>query len=116
LAAEKTAAATAAAPPVILLDEPFSALDALTRISMRDWFTNIIKAENTFGTRPLSAVFITHDVEEAIILSDRVYVLGGKPGTVSAVFDIAAPRPRPQDFSLSPEFAKLKNTILNAVV
>jgi len=100
--------------PVILLDEPFSALDALTRRNMQNWFQDIIKAPAP-GARPLSAVFITHDVEEAIILSDRVYVLAGKPGMIGAVFDVAASRPRNRDFSLSPEFAALKREIMEAV-
>ena len=95
--------------PVILLDEPFSSLDALTRRTMQEWFQNIV------CTQPLSAVFITHDVEEAIFLSDRVYVLTGKPGSISAVFDVSTPRPRDRDFSLSPECAELKKMILRAI-
>ena len=103
--------------PVLLLDEPFSSLDALTRRNMQDWFLDIIKPrENSpAGDRPLSAVFITHDVEEAIILSDRVYVLGGNPGTITAVFDVIQSRPRNRDFSLSTEFAMLKKDILDAI-
>ena len=102
---------------VILLDEPFSALDALTRRTMQDWFQKIMKNENTTlpGGRLLSAVFITHDVEEAIFLSDKVYVLTGKPGTISASFNIPAPRPRSRDFSLTPGFAELKRAILEAI-
>ena len=102
---------------VILLDEPFSALDALTRRTMQNWFQNIIKPGSAIlsGTEPLSAVFITHDVEEAIILSDRVYVLTGKPGKISASFEVTEPRPRKTDFSLTPEFAELKKTILQAI-
>lgn len=103
--------------PVILLDEPFSALDALTRRNMQDWFQNIIKPEkhSPLGGHPLSAVFITHDVDEALILSCRVYVLNGKPGAISAVFEIAAPRPRSRDFPLSPEFAEQKRKVLEAI-
>jgi ABC-type nitrate/sulfonate/bicarbonate transport system ATPase subunit len=103
--------------PVILLDEPFSALDALTRWNMQDWFQNIIKPEkhSPLGGHPLSAVFITHDVEEALILSCRVYVLTGKPGTISAVFEITPPQPRSRDFLLSPEFTEQKRMILEAI-
>jgi len=104
----------AAEHPVILLDEPFSALDALTRRTMQDWFLEIITG-TPLGAYPLSAVFITHDVEEAIILSDRVYVLTGRPGNTSAVFDIPAPRPRNRDFFLQAEFALLKKAVLDAV-
>ena len=107
--------------PVILLDEPFSALDALTRRIMQEWFQNILNTQGTMLTQhtadtpPLSAVFITHDVEEAIFLSDRVYVLTGKPGRISAVFEVNAPRPRSRDFSLTPECAELKRMILRAI-
>ncbi|MCL1815034.1 MAG: ABC transporter ATP-binding protein [Treponema sp.] len=102
--------------PVILLDEPFSALDALTRRNMQDWFQNIVKGPSLpLGNRHLSAVLITHDVEEAIILSDRVYVLTGIPGVISTVFDVSAPRPRSRDFSLTLEFAELKKTVLDAI-
>ena len=65
--------------------------------------------------RRLSAVFITHDVEEAIILSDRVYVLTGKPGTITAGFKIAAPRPRNSNFFLTMEFSSLKKAILDCI-
>jgi ABC-type nitrate/sulfonate/bicarbonate transport system ATPase subunit len=102
---------------VILLDEPFSALDALTRRAMQGWFLDIAR------TMELSAIFITHDVEEAITLSDTVYILSGKPATgsvpgpgrISASFEISAPRPRSRDFSITTEFALLKKQILDAV-
>jgi ABC-type nitrate/sulfonate/bicarbonate transport system ATPase subunit len=103
--------------PVILLDEPFSALDALTRRSMQGWFLDIAR------TMELSAIFITHDVEEAITLSDTVYILSGtsangraaSPGRISASFEVNAPRPRSRDFSVTTEFALLKKQILDAV-
>ncbi|MDR2216391.1 MAG: ABC transporter ATP-binding protein [Nevskiaceae bacterium] len=103
--------------PVILLDEPFSALDALTRRNMRDWFQNIIRSARppASGSQRLSAVFITHDVEEAIVLSDRVYTLAGTPGRISAVFEIAAAHPRSRDYPLTPEFAAQKKAILDVV-
>ncbi|MDR2553088.1 MAG: ABC transporter ATP-binding protein [Treponema sp.] len=101
--------------PVILLDEPFSALDALTRRTMQDWFQGIAAGgQSPLGNR-LSAIFITHDVEEAVILSDRVYVLEGRPGRITAAFDVKAPRPRSRDFSLGPGFAALKGEILTAI-
>ncbi|GHV85782.1 nitrate ABC transporter ATP-binding protein [Spirochaetia bacterium] len=113
--------------PVILLDEPFSALDSLTRRTMQDWFQNIMDRP-LLGTEKISALFITHDVEEAVFLSDRVYLLsapnrsggenrGGEknPGRISAFFDINTPRPRNRDFSLTPEFAAQKRAILDAI-
>ncbi|MDR1444996.1 MAG: ABC transporter ATP-binding protein [Treponema sp.] len=99
--------------PVILLDEPFSALDALTRRSMHEWFQEIA-AEMNFA-----ALFITHDIEEAVMLSDRVYILTAagerQPGRISGCFDITAPRPRNESFSVSKEFILLKKKILAAI-
>ena len=63
---------------VMLLDEPFSALDAITRADMRGWFSDLAKNFN------LTALLITHDIEEAVILSDRVYVMSGLPGQIAA--------------------------------
>jgi ABC-type nitrate/sulfonate/bicarbonate transport system ATPase subunit len=96
--------------PVILLDEPFSALDALTRRSMHEWFQEIA------GEMNFAALFITHDIEEAIMLSDKVYILttsGEKqPGRISGVFDVKTTRPRNEAFSVSREFISLKKKIL----
>jgi ABC-type nitrate/sulfonate/bicarbonate transport system ATPase subunit len=93
----------------ILLDEPFSALDALTRRSMQNWFLEIAESMK------LSALFITHDPEEALTLSDRVYIMNGKPGRIRASFIVQAPRPRKREFGLSGEFVSLKKQILNAI-
>jgi ABC-type nitrate/sulfonate/bicarbonate transport system ATPase subunit len=95
--------------PVILLDEPFSALDAITRIKMHTWYQDIAREMG------LSTLFITHDVEEAVTLSDRVYILNGKPGRITERIDILPARPRTQDFPVSPEFAEFKRTILKAI-
>ncbi|MDR0878273.1 MAG: ABC transporter ATP-binding protein [Treponema sp.] len=95
--------------PVILLDEPFSALDAITRRVMQNWYQDI-----TAGMK-LSTLFITHDVEEALTLSDRVYILTGKPGHITGNFEITPPRPRNHDFSVSPEFSAQKRAILEAI-
>ncbi|GHT77459.1 nitrate ABC transporter ATP-binding protein [Spirochaetia bacterium] len=94
---------------VILLDEPFSALDAITRLKMRDWYQGIA------GEMKLSTLFITHDVEEAVTLSDRVYIMNGKPGRITAAIDILPARPRSKDFALSPEFARFKGEIMGAI-
>ena len=72
---------------VILLDEPFSALDAITRRQMQDWYREI---SVKIG---LSTLFITHDVDEALLLSTKVYILNGKPGTIAAVFEAERHRP-----------------------
>ncbi|MDR1239740.1 MAG: ABC transporter ATP-binding protein [Treponema sp.] len=95
--------------PVILLDEPFSALDAITRRGMHEWYQEIAEKMR------LSTIFITHDVEEAIALSDEVYILTGKPGKISGQIVIRPPRPRQKNFSVSPEFSAQKQIILEAI-
>jgi ABC-type nitrate/sulfonate/bicarbonate transport system ATPase subunit len=87
---------------VILLDEPFGALDAQTRISMQEWLLGLWKDfERT-------VVLVTHDVDEAIFMSDRVYVLSPRPGRVKQVIEIVLPRPRVRSITTTPEFSRLK--------
>ena len=73
---------------VLCLDEPFAALDALTRQDMQDWLAA------TLATQPRTVVLVTHDVEEAIVLADRVLVLSPRPGRIVATLDVDVPRPR----------------------
>jgi ABC-type nitrate/sulfonate/bicarbonate transport system ATPase subunit len=73
---------------VLCLDEPFAALDALTRQEMQDWLAGALL------TQPRTVVLVTHDVEEAIVLADRVLVLSPRPGRVVATLDVDVPRPR----------------------
>ena len=94
---------------VILLDEPFSALDAFTRRKMQDWYCEIAESMR------LSTFFISHDVEEALMLSDIVYILNGKPGTISHKLEILPHRPRDHTFPVSKEFAEQKRIILEAI-
>ncbi len=91
---------------VALLDEPFSALDTLTKSDMHRWYLEVM--ENI----RLSTLFITHDIDEAILLSDRIYILTGQPGAIAGEIKIDAPKPRPADFSLTPEFLEYKKQIL----
>jgi NitT/TauT family transport system ATP-binding protein len=74
--------------PVLCLDEPFASLDALTRVEMQDWLAATLAAD------PRTVVMVTHDVEEAIVLADRVVVLSPRPGRVVATLAVDAPRPR----------------------
>ena len=74
--------------PVLCLDEPFGALDAITRAEMQDWLSRALARE------PRTVVLVTHDVEEAIVLADRVIVLSARPGRVVAELDVALARPR----------------------
>ena len=73
---------------VLCLDEPFAALDALTRQEMQDWLAGALVAQ------PRTVVLVTHDVEEAIVLADRVLVMSPRPGRVVASLDVGAARPR----------------------
>ena len=74
--------------PVLCLDEPFGSLDALARAEMRAWLAA------TLAREPRTTVLVTHDVEEACVLADRVLVLTPRPGRIAATFEIALPRPR----------------------
>jgi NitT/TauT family transport system ATP-binding protein len=74
--------------PVLCLDEPFASLDALTRLQMQDWLAG------TLALAPRTVLLVTHDVEEAIVLADRVLVMASRPGRVVASLDVAVPRPR----------------------
>lgn len=89
-----------------LLDEPFSALDALTKREIHRWFMDMMEQLG------MAVLFITHDVDEAILLSDRVCVLSGRPGRISARLDIRPPRPRGMDFAVSREFLDHKRRLL----
>jgi NitT/TauT family transport system ATP-binding protein len=92
------ACAVAHNPRVLLLDEPFGALDELTRESMMDWLGGVL-AHN-----PKTVLFVTHNVEEAIFLSDYVVVLSPRPGQIHAQFCIDFPRPRTRELRVSQEF------------
>jgi NitT/TauT family transport system ATP-binding protein len=89
-------------PRVILMDEPFCSLDAQTRLQMQQM---LLKLWHEFH---MTIVFVTHDVDEAVFLSDRVVVLTPRPGTVKAELYVSLPRPRQVDLLTSPEFMKLK--------
>lgn len=94
---------------VALLDEPFSALDTLTKSEMHRWYLEVM------DTIRLSTVFITHDVDEAILLSDRIYLLGQRPGVITDEIVIDVPKPRPADFNLSQEFLDYKRQIVSKI-
>jgi ABC-type nitrate/sulfonate/bicarbonate transport system ATPase subunit len=93
---------------ILLLDEPFGALDALTRADMQAWLLDIWEAFSK------TILFITHDVDEAIYLSDRVYVMSPRPGTIIHVVNIPIARPRAyEEVVTSEQFATLKRELLS---
>ncbi|MDQ3090766.1 MAG: ATP-binding cassette domain-containing protein [Actinomycetota bacterium] len=96
--------------PVLLLDEPFASLDAITRADMQEWLAGALAAV------PRTVVLVTHDVEEALLLADRVVILGARPGHVVAELEVCARRPRPRsDFLGGPEAGGLRARALEAL-
>src|SRR6202045_3540307 len=91
---------------VILLDEPFGALDAQTKLKMQEWLMQL------WSDFSKTVLFVTHDVEEAIYLSDQVHVMGTRRGRVIRSFSIALPRPRVRGSTLSPDFLVIKERCL----
>lgn len=102
--AQRTAIARALArkPEILLLDEPFGALDALTRIEMQKEVLEIRKKEKT------TMILVTHDIDEAIYLSDRIIIASNRPATVKKIFNVELGRPRSRT---DPEFSNLKADI-----
>lgn len=94
---------------VALLDEPFSALDAITKSKMHQWYLEIMEQIS------LSTVFITHDIDEAILLSDRIYLMTGNPGKLTREIHIEEPKPRREAFMLSPQFIQYKREIMDSL-
>ncbi len=92
---------------VLLMDEPFSALDAITRGSMQNWFRSIVREHG------LSTFFITHDVNEALLLSDRIYILGGRPGRITHEFTNSIPEG--ENPELTEEFLRNKIRITELI-
>lgn len=97
-------------PALLLLDEPFAALDAQTRLVLQQELLSIWNEAES-----LAAVFVTHDVDEAIMLSDRILVLGPRPATIIGEWEVNLPRPRPISMALEPDFLELKSQLLEAL-
>lgn len=93
----------------VLLDEPFGALDALTRRELQDWLLGI------WAQMRQTIVFVTHDVEEALYLGDRVIVLSARPGRVAMTLDVTLPRPRRRGMVAHPEFGQQMTLLLEAL-
>ena len=91
---------------IALLDEPFSALDTITKSRMQRWYLDVMEKIN------LTTLFITHDINEAILLSDRVYIMTGKPGEIRSEIRIETPRGDREGYDLSDEFMEYKRKII----
>jgi NitT/TauT family transport system ATP-binding protein len=96
-------------PEVLLMDEPFGALDAQTREVMHDLILHVFHLERA------TVVFVTHDVEEAIYLGQRVVLMAPRPGRIDTVYEVPLPGKRNQDMKLSPEFLALKRRIVGRI-
>ena len=94
---------------MLLMDEPFGALDAQTRLVMQALLLEIWEGSGK------TVLFVTHDIDEAIYLADRVLIMSTGPGMIKAEFEVSAPRPRPSDFLLSEEFLRLKREIFGSI-
>lgn len=93
-------------PQILLMDEPFGALDSQTRLQMQKLLLQIW--EHTRKT----VVFVTHDIDEAILLADRIFVMGARPGRIKRILDVPLARPRDMDVVMEPAFIAMKREIL----
>ncbi|MAK92867.1 MAG: sulfonate ABC transporter ATP-binding protein [Oleibacter sp.] len=93
-------------PKILLMDEPFGALDSQTRLQMQQLLLRI------WEHKKKTVVFVTHDIDEAILLADRVFVMGSKPGHIRKIIDVKIPHPRTLDLAMEPEFIALKREVM----
>ncbi|KKX24495.1 ABC transporter ATP-binding protein [Rhizobium sp. LC145] len=103
------ARAYAVNPKILLMDEPFGALDALTRVQLQDQLLA------TWSKERRTVMFITHDVDEAVYLASRVVVMAARPGRLHKIVPVDLPYPRTEEMRLSPEFTTLRNEVWRSV-
>lgn len=103
------ARAYAVDPVILLMDEPFGALDALTRVQLQDQLLE------TWSRERRTVMFITHDVDEAVYLANRVVVMAAGPGRLQEIIEVDLPYPRTEEIRLSPEFTAIRNRVWHAV-
>ena len=94
-------------PQILLMDEPFGALDSQTRMQMQQLLLRVWEHSKK------TVVFVTHDIDEAILLGDRVYVMGARPGRIKREMDVPMPRPREMDMVMERQFIEMKREILS---
>jgi NitT/TauT family transport system ATP-binding protein len=93
-------------PQILLMDEPFGALDSQTRLQMQQLLLQV------WGNSKKTVVFVTHDIDEAILLADRIYVMGARPGRIKEILEVPIERPRSLEVVMEPEFIRMKRHIL----
>ncbi|MBF0675097.1 ABC transporter ATP-binding protein [Pseudomonas sp.] len=96
-------------PKILLMDEPFGALDAMTRHQMQDLLTRIWESHR------LTVMFVTHDIEEAVYLSDRIVVMGLGPGRIKTSYHVGLARPRHEDMVSTADFIALQREVLRSI-
>ncbi len=96
-------------PEVLLMDEPFGALDAQTRTIMQELLVTI------WQRTPKTILFVTHDIDEALFISDRVYIMTARPGRIKQVLDVQLPRPRTVEMTTEPRFIEQKRVVLDSI-
>lgn len=92
-------------PEVLLMDEPFAALDVMTKQKLQEQFLNI------WNETRMTVIFVTHDLEEALYMAGRVVIMSSRPGRIARVVDVPFDRPRDRDIKTAPEFTKLRRDI-----
>lgn len=96
-------------PEVLLMDEPFAALDAQTRLMMQEWLLSLWEEQT------MSMLFITHDIDEAILLADRIFVMGVRPGRIIEEIEVPLSRPRDRDVLTTQEFLRTKQLCMRLI-
>ena len=97
-------------PEILLMDEPFGALDAQTRLAMQELLTTILQTIRT------TILFVTHDIDEALFLADRVLIMSARPGCIREELQVPFERPRNlEDLVADPRYGQLKRNILHVV-
>jgi NitT/TauT family transport system ATP-binding protein len=94
---------------ILLMDEPFGALDAQTRLSMQELLLSV------WDKLKPTVIFVTHDIDEALFLADKVYVMSARPGRIESMLEVKLPRPRDIDVTATPAFNEMKLAILHKI-